>query len=223
VSAAEPEVRAGFVAPAVAAEFPDLRVAWTEVPTAGGPSPPAVRERLRALSDRVRGADAIALRGRDVPHAYRVFFRHVGLDPDIVRVPVEALMVERLVHGGYPSRGRLPDALSIACIETGVPVWAFDADRLEGLPSIRSALAGETIEDVPVPAGRLVLADAGPDRLLTAAGADRLLAVLFEPPGPSSAPGRATQRLALVSVVVPGVPALFAEEALWIASEALGA
>jgi hypothetical protein len=60
-----------------------------------------------------------------------------------------------------------------------------------------------------VPEGRLVLADAA-----------RALAVLFEDPSP---PPRDAQRLALVSVVVPNVPALFAEEALWIAGEALEA
>jgi DNA/RNA-binding domain of Phe-tRNA-synthetase-like protein len=190
----------GFVAAELAEEFPDLRVLWVEVPAAGGKSPPELRERLRALSDKLRGAEAIALRGRDVPHAYRVFFRHIGLDPDVVRVPAEALMMERLWHGGYPSRGRLPDACSIACIETGLPVWALDADRVDGPLGVRSE--GE----------RLVLADAaGP------------VATLFGAPGSSHAPTRDTRRLALVTVVVPGVPALYAEEALWIAGEALEA
>jgi hypothetical protein len=194
----DPVIHDGFVAAELAAEFPDLRVAWVEVEAAGGKSPPELRERLRALSDRLRGAQAIALRGLDVPHAYRVFFRHIGLDPDVIRVPVEALMMERLMHGGYPSRGRLPDACSIACIETGVPVWALDADRLDGPLGVRAE--GE----------RLVLADAaGP------------VATLFGAPGAAHAPSRETRRLALVTVVVPGVPALYAEEALWIAGEAL--
>jgi DNA/RNA-binding domain of Phe-tRNA-synthetase-like protein len=198
VTPEEPEVREGFVAPEVADEFPDLRVAWTVVPAAWGGSPPELRARLRELSDKLRGAQAIALRGRDVPHAYRVFFRHIGLDPDVVRVPVEALVLERLMQGGYVSRGRLPDALAIACIETGVPVWALDADRLDGPPGI--ATDGE----------ELVLSDAaGP------------IAVLFRNPGTRHAPTKETRRLALVSVVVPGVPALYAEEALWIAGEAL--
>ncbi len=134
-----------------------------------------------------------------------MFFRHVGLEPDETRIPVEALVVERLRLGGFPSRGRLPDALAIACVETGVPVWALDADVLDGPPGVRPATAA----DAPVPQGRLVLADAS-----------RALAVLFEAP---QEPTRATRRLALISVVVPHVPALFAEEALWIAGEALEA
>jgi DNA/RNA-binding domain of Phe-tRNA-synthetase-like protein len=201
----EPEVLDGWVDAGLAAEFPGLRVAYCLVPAAGGPSPPALRERLRVLSDRLRGAEAIALRGRDVPHAYRVFFRHVGLEPDETRIPVEALVVERLTRGGFPSRGRLPDALAIACVETGVPVWALDAERLDGPPGIRPATAA----DAPAPEGRLVLADAS-----------RSLAVLFEAP---EQPTRDARRLALITVVVPHVPALFAEEALWIAAEALEA
>jgi DNA/RNA-binding domain of Phe-tRNA-synthetase-like protein len=197
----DPEVRQGFVAAELAAEFPELRVIWVEVPGAWGQSPPALRERLHELSDKIRGPQAIALRGREVPHAYRVFFRHIGLDPDVVRVPAEALVLERLLHGAYVSRGRLPDALAIACIETGVPVWALDADRVSGSPGVRAAEEG-----------RLVLADeAGP------------IAALFQPVGEAHAPTRATSRLMLVSVVVPGVPALYAEEALWIAGEALAA
>jgi DNA/RNA-binding domain of Phe-tRNA-synthetase-like protein len=201
----EPEVLDGWVDAGLAAEFPGLSAAYCLVPAAGGPSPPALRERLRVLSDRLRGPEAIALRGRDVPHAYRVFFRHVGLEPDETRIPVEALVVERLTRGGFPSRGRLPDALAIACVETGVPVWALDAERLDGPPGIRPATAA----DAPVPEGRLVLADAS-----------RALAVLFEAP---EQPTRDARWLALITVVVPHVPALFAEEALWIAAEALEA
>jgi hypothetical protein len=147
-----------------------------------------------------------------VPHATRGFSRHVGLAPHETRIPVEALIVERLTRGGFPSRGRLPDALAIACVETGVPVWALDADRLAGPPGIRPATGDEQLGDVPLPAGRLVLADA-----------ERPLAVLFDAPAGPIAPARDTRRLALVSIVVPHVPALFAEEALWIAGEALAA
>lgn len=208
----EPEVRAGWVDAGLGAELPGLRVAYCEVPGASGSSPPALRERLRLLSDRLRGAQAVALRGRDVPHAYRVFFRHIGLEPDETRIPVEALVVERLTHGGFPSKGRVADALAIACVETGVPVWALDADRLSGPPGVRPAAAGETLAGVALPPGRLVLADPGAP-----------LAVLFEAPAAPVAAGRDTRSITLVSVVVPHVPALFAEEALWIAGEALRA
>ena len=91
-----------------------------------------MREHLDVLSTRFRGADALALRQRPVPHAYRVAFRHVGLDPDVTRTPIEAAAIERLVQGGFVSRGLLDDALTIALVETGVPLWALDAEAVDG-------------------------------------------------------------------------------------------
>ena len=41
-----------------------------------------------------------------------MFFRHIGLDPDEHRTPVEALALERLKRGGFPSRSTLDDALT---------------------------------------------------------------------------------------------------------------
>jgi DNA/RNA-binding domain of Phe-tRNA-synthetase-like protein len=194
----EPEVRRGLVAPQVAAEHPGLWLAWTEVVAAPGPSPPELRARLRALADRMHGAQAIALRSREVPHAYRVFYRHVGLDPDVVRTPVETVALRRMADGGLRSHGLIDDALTVAVLETGVGLVAFDADRLVGAPALR--------ED----GGRLVIADEeGP------------LAVLFADPLARAALSRHTTRAALVAVAVPNVPAVFVEEALWIAWDLL--
>jgi DNA/RNA-binding domain of Phe-tRNA-synthetase-like protein len=194
----EPEVRRGLVAPQVAAEHPGLWLAWTEVVAAPGPSPPELRARLRALADRMHGARAIALRSREVPHAYRVFYRHVGLDPDVVRTPVETVALRRMADGGLRSHGLIDDALTVAVLETGVGLVAFDADRLVGAPALR--------ED----GGRLVIADEeGP------------LAVLFADPLARAALSRHTTRAALVAVAVPNVPAVFVEEALWIAWDLL--
>jgi DNA/RNA-binding domain of Phe-tRNA-synthetase-like protein len=194
----EPEVRRGLVAPQVTAEHPGLWLAWTEVVAAPGPSPPELRARLRALADRMHGAQAIALRSREVPHAYRVFYRHVGLDPDVVRTPVETVALRRMADGGLRSHGLIDDALTVAVLETGVGLVAFDADRLVGAPALR--------ED----GGRLVIADEeGP------------LAVLFADPLARAALSRHTTRAALVAVAVPNVPAVFVEEALWIAWDLL--
>jgi DNA/RNA-binding domain of Phe-tRNA-synthetase-like protein len=191
-------VRAGFVAPELHEEFPGLRVAWTEVEACDGPCPPELRERLRAMADRFRGAHAIALRRQDVPHAHRVFFRHVGLDPDERRTPVEAVALRRMQHGGFRPQGLVADALTVAVMETGVGVWAFDADRLRGEIGIRTD------------GGRLVLADEA-----------QPLCELFAEPGEEVGVTRATRRIALVSVAVPNVPGIFVEEALWIASDIL--
>lgn len=196
----EPDVRRGFVEPQLAAEHPGLWLAWTEVEAAPRPSPPDLRARLRGLADRMHGAQAIALRSRDVPHAYRVFFRHVGLDPDLVRTPPEAVALRRMQEGGLHSRGLVDDALTVAVLETGVGVSAFDAAGLAG--GLGLQLADGTI---------VIADDEGP------------VAVLFGEPVARAAVRRDTRRLALVAVAVPNVAQLFVEEALWTAWEILRA
>ena len=95
---AEPPIHTGDVEAAIASELPGLGLLWCEFEVAGDVlrrSPPALRERLRGLSDRHRGATALALRSRSIPHAYRALFRHIGLDPDEDRIPVEADVPEQ--------------------------------------------------------------------------------------------------------------------------------
>lgn len=192
-----PEVHRGQVAPAVAAEHPGLRLVWAEVEATPGPTPPELRERLRAMANRIGGAQAIELRRREVPHLHRVFFRHVGLDPDVVQTPVEAIVLRRMRDGGLRPQGLVADALTVAVLETGVGVWAFDAAAIVGAPEVRQD-------------ERLILADeAGP------------LATLFGDPLPRAAVTRETRRIALVAVAVPNVPEVFVDEALWTAWDVL--
>src|SRR5207248_5419308 len=94
-------------------------------------SPPAVKQRLKALSNRYRGASVVAMRTQPIPHAYRAFFRQIGLDPDTDRIPSEEAAVARLLYGGFRSSNLVDDALLIALIETGVPVWAVDAELVD--------------------------------------------------------------------------------------------
>ena len=195
----EPEVRPGLVSPELAAEHPGLWLAWTDLEAAPGPTPAELRERLRAMADRIRGADAIAMRGREIPHAHRVFFRHIGLDPDEQRIPVEALALERMQHGGFESRNLLDDAITIAVMETSVPVWALDAAALDGDLRLRAAAPDEG-----VPRGRLVVADAA-----------RPVAVLFGAIAAGAGVTERTREMVLFSVAVPGVPPIHVEEALW--------
>lgn len=210
-----PAPRDGWVAEELRAELPGLGVVSLGLPAPSGRrSPEGVREHLAMLSTRFRGADALTLRQRPVPHAYRVCFRHVGLDPDTTRTPVEAAAIERLVQGGFVSRGPLDDALTIALVETGVPLWALDADAVEGPLGLRLAAAGERFDgdgvQAELPAGQIVVADAaGP------------LAPLFGEPAASRVPGRRTQRLLLYALRVDGVPLVHVEEALWQCADAL--
>lgn len=200
--------RLGWLAPGLGEELPGLALHYAFVDRGSGRSPRAVKERLRTLADRFSGPQAINLRQQPIPWAYRVFYRHIGLDPDEQPTPVEAMALERMRRGGFPSRSLLDDALTIATIESGVALRAFDADRVSGQPGIRAAVPGEALEGRPgeLPAGTLVIAD---ER--------RPLALLFG----SLAVGRGvtsrTRRTLLCAVQVKGVPELAVSEALWLA------
>ncbi|MFL5816549.1 MAG: hypothetical protein ACJ76L_03005 [Conexibacter sp.] len=214
-AAAPPTARDGHVAEELRAELPGLGIVSLALP---GPrvrrSPQGVRDHLAMLSTRFRGADALALRQRPVPHAYRVCYRHVGLDPDATHTPVEAAAIERLVQGGFVSRGLLDDALTIALVETGVPIWALDADAVHGELCLRLARPGERLggdaNGLPAPAGQIVVADSRVP-----------LAPLFGEPAATAVPTRRTTRLLLFAVPVDGVPRVHVAEALWQCADAL--
>ena len=92
---------AGRVEPKLREEFPGLRLVWTAVDARVRAQLREVARRLRELSDRYRGAGVVAMRTQPIPHAYRAFFRQVGLDPDAARIPGEAAAVGRLLHGRF--------------------------------------------------------------------------------------------------------------------------
>jgi DNA/RNA-binding domain of Phe-tRNA-synthetase-like protein len=214
VTGADPALEEGWVDRELALEFPELRLVSVTAPAPGRRTPSALRERLAVLADRFHGARALTLRREPVPAAYRVFFRHVGLDPDAQRTPVEAAALDRLIQGGFVSRGALDDALLVAVVETGVPVWAVDDTRLDGPLGLRAARTGERLGEGEYAAdlvpGRVVVADAtGP------------VAVLFGDIAAGRRPDRHSARLRLFAVAVPGVPALHVEEALFGCAEAL--
>ncbi|HMD51693.1 MAG TPA: hypothetical protein VKG62_03180 [Solirubrobacteraceae bacterium] len=209
----------GWCSREVQEELPGLRLLVAEVAVGRaspltGDSPPDVQARLREMSSRIRGARAVALRREPIPNAYRVFFRQIGMDPDVDRTPIEGAVLERMLRGGFPTGGLLEDVLLLALLDTAVPVWALDAAAVEGPLGIRPSREGERLGPSPdaplLPAGRLVVADSS-----TAA------AVLFGELSPGHSPGAGSGRLALFAVQVAGVPSLYAEEALWNCTAAL--
>jgi DNA/RNA-binding domain of Phe-tRNA-synthetase-like protein len=216
-----PELVHGWCAREVEQELPGLALLSTHVEVGRpgsltGASPADLLSRLREKSNRFRGANAVAVRREPVPSAYRVFFRHIGLDPEVVRTPIEAAVFDRMMHGGFISAGLLADVLLIALLDTGVPVWALDAECVEGPLGIRASAEGERLgrgEDASeLPDGRLVVADAAAP-----------LAVLFGELAAAHAARSRSPALVLFAVQVAGVPELYAEEALWSARASLQA
>jgi DNA/RNA-binding domain of Phe-tRNA-synthetase-like protein len=208
----------GWCAAEVAQELPQLRLAWVETAVRGGSparrAPRALRERLRDLSNRLDGARAIAVRREPIPSAYRVLFRQIGLDPDVVRTPVEAAMFARMMEGGFISRSLLDDVLLVALIDTSVPVWALDPATLEPPLGIRLSGERESLglgsDAIALPAGRLVIADGR-----------SALAQLFGEVASGHRVSGASERVLLCAIQVAGVPWLHIEEALWMCRVAL--
>jgi DNA/RNA-binding domain of Phe-tRNA-synthetase-like protein len=207
----------GFIEPELEREFPGLRLDWLSTRARRCASPPAVKHRLQGLSNRYRGASVVAMRTQPIPHAYRSFFRQIGLDPDATRIPSEEVAVARLLHGEFRSSDLVDDALLIALIETGVPVWALDADLVDaGGLGIRITVDGDRLGVTEygsfLRAGTLAVADAR-----------CIHGLLFGDIAPGHGVGPRSTRIVLFSIGVPGVPAIHIEEALWACSEVFGA
>jgi DNA/RNA-binding domain of Phe-tRNA-synthetase-like protein len=210
---AELDIEHGWVGADLAQEFPELGLAYTEVEARSGRSPQSVRERLGTMSNRFTGGKAVNLRQEPVPWAYRVFFRQVGIDPDERRTPVEDTALERMKHGGFRSRNLLDDALTIAVVETGVPVVAFDAAHVAVPLGLRLSADGERLggdSGRTVAGGQIVFADS-----------ERALGVLFGDMGEGRGVTPETERMLLTAVIVKGVPQVSVEEALWTVVEVL--
>lgn len=202
----------GWVEPGLAEEFPGLGLAVTTVSAGGGRSPEPLKERLRELSNRFGGQQAILLRQQPIPWSYRVFFRHIGLDPDETPTPIEEVSLNRMRDGRFKSRNRVDDALTIAVAEVGVAMIAFDADKVEGRLGMRLAAEDERFEGrtSALLTGTILIADE-----------KRPLSILFKQTAEGRAVDRKTARTTLVAIKVRGVPDVALEEALWIAASAM--
>ena len=210
MTAPELELRDGWVSEELREEFPELNLVLAVLEARSGRSPRSVRERLREMANRFTGPKAVQMRQEPVPWAYRVFFRQVGVDPDSDRTPIERIAVERLERGGLRSENLLDDALTIATVETGVPVIAFDADEVGEHLGLRLSRPGERLGGGgrPLSARQIVVADE-----------DRPLSVLFGEIAEERGVTRRSRRMVLVALRVKGVPVISVEEALWTAAE----
>jgi hypothetical protein len=195
---AEPAApRRGAVDPAVAAELPGLRLHWLAVAVAPG------------STGRSRAAPVqIAMRTQPIPRAYRTFYRQIGLDPDVERIPSEQAATERLLQGGWRSTDGVSDACLVAVVETGVPVWALDAAAVDsGPPGLGIGLT----DQAGATPGSLVVCDRR-----------SVHAPLFGTPLPGHAPGPSAPSVVLYALGVAGVPHIHIDEALWTAAGLLG-
>ena len=205
-------IEQGWISADLEEEFPELRLRWVAYEGGSGRSPQDVKERLRGLSNRYTGGKAVHLRQEPIPWAYRVFFRQVGIDPDDHRTPAEQAALDRMKDGAFRSRNLLDDALIIATVETGVPVIAFDADKVTTPLGLRLSEDGELLGGD----GRSLSV-----RQIVVADADTSVAVLFGDTAEGRGVHPGTKRMLLCTIQVTGVPEISVEEALWTVTEVL--
>jgi DNA/RNA-binding domain of Phe-tRNA-synthetase-like protein len=217
--AERPDVQLGWCAREIEHELPRLRLMFSRARLARvgivmRRSPPTLERRLNELSNRFKGAQAVGVRREPVPSAYRIFYRQIGLDPEVARTPIEAAVLERMLRGGFLAGSLLEDVLLIALVDTGVPVWALDAEAVDGALGVRVSSEGEPLGRSSaawaLPAGRLVVADGS-----------AAVGLLFGELAADCEPGTRTREVVLFAVQVSGVPTLYVEEALWICRNGL--
>jgi DNA/RNA-binding domain of Phe-tRNA-synthetase-like protein len=84
-----------------------------------------------------------SLKDQSLFRAYRDFFWKLGIDPTKIRPASEAL-VRRILQGKeIPSINPIVDTYNLASIRSGIPMAAFDLDKMQGTPVMKFATKGE--------------------------------------------------------------------------------
>jgi DNA/RNA-binding domain of Phe-tRNA-synthetase-like protein len=105
---------------------------------------PALEKEKAEVAAEVRSRHTlVGLKDEPLMRKYRDFFWKVDVDPTKTRPASEALIRRVLSGRPVPTINTLVDAYNIASIRSGVPIAAFDTDRLEGATRMRFARAGE--------------------------------------------------------------------------------
>jgi DNA/RNA-binding domain of Phe-tRNA-synthetase-like protein len=132
--------------------------------------------------------------------AYRDFFWRVGIDPTKTRPASEALVRRILADKPLPTINTAVDAYNLASALSGVPIAAFDADRLHGSLTMRMAREGEQFkgigmkEPIVLQTGQVVICDE-----------EQLIAVYPYRDSDSTKVTAGTMRMHVVSCGVPGI------------------
>lgn len=188
----------------VAEKFPGLQVRALYV---DGVRVDPVDERLESFKVEVyrrirESRSPESLRDDPLFRAYRDFFWSLGIDPTKTRPASEAL-VRRIVQGrDLPRINTLVDSYNVASALSGIPIAAFDADRLSGEElRMRFSVPGEGFVGIGMDTPReltgreIVMEDGeGPVAIYPYRDADRTKVT------------DSTRRVILVVCGAPGVP-----------------
>ena len=141
------------VAVVLADEFPGIGL-LTCTASAARSSSSGVVEELEALAQRMNCAKAVHIQAEPVAAAYRALRVGLGMEGDAGDSGLEGIVRRRLIEGGFRSGGQPADAITIATLETGVPIaqLAVDQDELTlGVDDQTKAVALMVGEEVRAP------------------------------------------------------------------------
>ncbi len=133
------------IQPELKERFPELQVLACGVE---GVKVEKEKIELQQLKEKIieevkRTYDLASLKDAPIFRAYRDFFWRIGIDPTKNRPAAEALIRRILAGKPLPTINTLVDAYNLASIRTGIPIGAFDADKLQGDLVLRHARKGE--------------------------------------------------------------------------------
>lgn len=83
------------------------------------------------------------LKENPIFRAYRDFFWRIGVDPTKIRPASEALIRRALRGRSIPNINTIVDAYNLASIDSGIPLAAFDKDKITGEFFMREAVVKE--------------------------------------------------------------------------------
>lgn len=147
------------------------------------------------------------VKNEPVFRAYRDFFWSVGVDPTKIRPASEALTRRALSGKKFPKINTAVDAYNLASLCSGIPIGAFDADRLAGGDlTLRFAKDGERFlgigmeNAVALRPNQVILTDA-----------DRIIAIY---PYRDSDATKVTPETHTIRIVTCGVPGIAREQVM---------
>ncbi len=188
--------------PEILEKFPGIRVVEGDVTAlAIAPENPGLETLKTEVTSAVKARYSLDT-VKDDPgfRAYRDFFWSVGIDPTKTRPASEALVRRLLAGGRLPTINTAVDAYNLASALSGVPIAAFDADKLDGELTMRFAREGEAFQGIGMKApidlklNQVILTDAS-----------RIIAVYPYRDSDDTKVTAATRNVHIISCGVPGI------------------
>jgi DNA/RNA-binding domain of Phe-tRNA-synthetase-like protein len=192
------------ISPDLAEEFPGLRayqikIMYVKVENKDSSVAQAVDDMLDYVERNVKQKYTLeGLKDVAIIRAYRDFFWRAGIDPTKIRPASEALIRRILSDRPFPRISTLVDSYNLASVVSGVPIAAFDMDKVVGKLQMRKSRNEESFLGIGMDQPQKL---SGKEVVVT--DAEKLVAIY---PYRDSATSRVTEATKNVLFLICGVP-----------------